>query len=181
MNRPTLTRAPMARIFIPLLGITSLLPFVACSDDDDDPAAQGPVTHNVTVTIGQIGVVADCEPASGNPGDFTYELIVIDSEQEEADYRTFTGSFSGTSGTPINIPDVVFTMAREPKSGDYFILEFHVTEWDGNIPDSRMNDSIGDLTHAWTAGTDWNNGPHSVSVAGIDECEVNFIYSVTVD
>ena len=180
MNRPTLTRAPMARIFIPLLGITSLLPFVACSDDDD-PAAQGPVTHSVTVTITQIGIVADCEPAAANAGDFTYELIVIDSAQEPADYRTFTGSFSGTSGTPINIPDVIFTMAREPKTGDSFILEFHVTEWDGATPDARMNDSIGNETHAWTTGTDWNNGPHTVTVTGDPECEVHFIYSVTVD
>jgi hypothetical protein len=157
---------------------------IGCGSEDSPMAPQntGPKMDKVKVTVSSVLVVASCENASDNPGDFTFELYVMDPKKDKAEWLHFTGSFSGLSAQTVDIPDIVFTMDREPKAGDAFTLDFHVTEWDGaNIVDDRMNDSQGDANHAWTSGDDWNNGPHAQLVSGSSECRVSFVYSVEVN
>lgn len=146
------------------------------------PQNTGPRMDKVTVTVSSVLVIASCENASDNPGDFTFELYVMDPKKDKADWLHFTGSFSGLSAQTVDIPDIVFTMDREPTKGDAFSLDFHVTEWDGaNITDDRMNDSQGTAYHPWTSGDDWNNGPHAQLVSGSSACRVSFVYSVEVN
>ncbi len=156
---------------------------IGCGGEDTPVAPQNtdPTTRKVTVTVGSVVVIGSCEGSATNPGDFTYELEVSEPGKDKADWLRFSGSFSGLAGQTVDIPDVVFTMDREPKSGDWFELVFHVTEWDGaNITDDRMNDSMGTGYHKWTGGDDWMNGAHVVMVSGSAECRVNMVYSVDV-
>jgi hypothetical protein len=164
------------------VGILATLP--GCGDDDNPLAPelpQGPKTSEVTVTIGSVVVMAACEGSTSNPGEFTWELVVKEPGVHSTDRLRFAGTFGGVSGQTVDIPDVTFTMEREPKSGDYFTMEFHVTEWDGSAYDSRMRDSIGDKSHRWKSDTGWGDGAHTVLVPGATECRVNFVYSIEVD
>ncbi len=155
-----------------------------CGDDDDPVAPQGAAstTRTVTVTVSEVFVIASCEGASDNPGDFTFEIEIAEVGKERPDWQQFSGSFSGLASQTIDIPDIVYTMEREPEAGDWFQVIFHVTEWDGaDVVDDRMNDSMGEGYHAWTSGGDWDNGPHVTLVSGDTQCRVNMIYSVEVD
>ena len=138
-------------------------------------------TKTVTATISEVLVIASCENTTTNPGDFTYELVVRDSAVDEADWRVYTGSFSGRAGETDNIDDIVIEMEREPRSRDGFSLVFEVYEWDGGGRyDDRMRGSMGAGDHYWTDSSDWQNGAHNATVSGSSECRVSFIYSVEV-
>jgi hypothetical protein len=101
---------------------------------------------------------------------------------DEADWKRFNGSFSGLAGKTADFDDIVFTMEREPKDKDYFSLEFHLYEWDAaDKYDDRMADSIGYSDHFWQGGTDWKNGPETISVSGSSECHVQMVCSVDVE
>jgi len=152
--------------------------------DEDSPVAPAPpakTTKTVTVTISEVLVIASCENSSTNPGDFTYELIVRDSAVDEAEWKKYSGSFSGRAGETDNIDDIVIEMEREPKSRDAFILQFEVYEWDGGgLYDDRMRGSMGLGEHVWSGSSDWQPGAHTASVSGSSECRVSFVYNVDV-
>ena len=155
-----------------------------CGDEDSPvapAAAPAKTTKSVTVTVSEVLVIASCENTSTNPGDFTYELVVRDSAVDEADWKVYTGSFSGRALETANIDDIVIEMEREPEAGDSFELIFEVYEWDGGgAYDARMRGSMGTNFHKWTGSSDWQPGAHNVSVSGSSECRVSFIYNVDV-
>jgi len=161
------------------------LTVAGCGDEDTPlapPVDTGPTTHTVTVTVASAIVIASCENDPTNPGDFTFELVVRESGVDQADWKRFNGSFSGLAGQAADFDDIVFTMEREPKTNDFFMLEFHLYEWDTNgLYDDRMADSIGYSNHYWQGGRDWKNGPETISVSGSSECRVQMVCSVEVE
>lgn len=169
---------------IAALALVLAMAFTGCGDEDSPvapPKAPAKTTKTVTVTVSEVLVIASCENSSTNPGDFTYELVVRDSAIDEADWKVYTGSFSGRALETANIDDIVIEMERKPEAGDSFELTFEVYEWDsGGAYDDRMRGSMGTNFHKWTGSSDWEPGAHNVSVSGSSECRVSFIYNVDV-
>jgi len=186
MKTNTVLRWTRLRRTLPVAALTLVLAtaLTGCGDEDSPvapAAAPAKTTKTVTVTISEVLVIASCENTSTNPGDFTYELVVRDSAVDEADWKVYTGSFSGRDLETDNIDDIVIEMEREPKSRDGFSLVFEVYEWDGGgLYDDRMRGSMGVGDHSWTSSSEWQPGPHTATVSGDERCRVGFIYEVEV-
>ena len=149
---------------------------VGCDDDTIAPPRVNKV--KVTVTVKEVYVIAECEGTTGtNPGDFTFELLFY-TEDKTIAVQQYTGTFSGLNGQTVNIPDIVVEMARVPKAGQWFYMEFGATEWDNGVPDSGMNNSRGLGEYGWPADKTAEE-IYVQTVSGSGRCSVMFVYTIS--
>ncbi len=164
-----------AAIATPLLACLALV--AACEDDTTAPPASEP-TVNVTITVREVDVIAECEGTTGtNPGDFIFEVHFYTSDTDIAT-RQFSGSFSGLSGQTVDIPDIVIELNRLPPKDGRLYLEFRVTELDNGIPDSGMNDARAIAEFIWPT-SDTLEEFYSQAVAGSSRCAVLFVNTLS--
>jgi hypothetical protein len=150
-----------------------------CGDSTTAPQATANAnTVRVKVTVKSVYVIAECEGTTGtNPGDFTFELHCYTNDPDIPE-RVFNGTFSGLKGQTVDIPDIVIQMDRVPKKGDWFDMEFRVTELDNGVPDPRMNDSRSISQYAWPTG-DTLEEDYPQEVTGSSACSVQFTYGIS--
>jgi hypothetical protein len=149
----------------------------ACEDDTTAPQAVEP-TVNVTLTVTEIQVIAECEGTTGtNPGDFVFEVHFYTSDADIATQQ-FSGSFTGLNGQTVDIPDIVFELNRLPPEDGQLYLEFRVTELDNGVPDSGMNDARAILDFGWPT-SDTSEEFYAATVSGSSRCSVLFVNTLS--
>jgi len=158
-----------AALLLPLLAILG-----GCGDDTAAPQTAADPTVDVTITVKEVDVIAECEGTTGtNPGDFTFNVLFYTSDQSIAT-QTYSGTFSGLTGQAVDIPDIVIKLNRRPPKDGRLYLEFQVTELDNNVPDSGMNDARGILELVWPTG-DAEEDTYPERVTGSARCSVLFV------
>lgn len=171
--------------FIAVVSIAAASLLTACSSKSPTaPQAANPNAgkHEITVSMTIFFIVGACEGVSSNPGEFYYSLRVMKPLQGPG-FETLWVTQGRLTGLPTgaNRPaDYEFKFIMDPQYvPNTFTVESRCTEYDNGVPDPRMNEYGSSRLHAFTGGTDWNNGAHSFHI-GDGSCGYEIHYSVSV-
>jgi hypothetical protein len=145
----------------------------------------------VTVRLGNLQCLQDCDTTLNGDGDFTYRAVVSVTEGDNLTRTSRTSQTAGyPSGTVLRLADgethsidqtYVFRVREE--AGAYIEVEFRATELDlDNARDPRLNDRSATARFVWNATGGWGNAarPDHATTLGQSGCRIRLHYSVQI-
>jgi predicted small lipoprotein YifL len=172
----------MSRRLSSLIALAALAASTLTSCGTDPPTAPrsdpNAGKHEITVEVNHFKIIGDCEPAEGNPGEFSYAVRIL--TLGSVDTLAYTlGNLTGGAGATNQPASHTLRFIMDPKAGAGFEFEPRCTEYDNGVADARMNEYGTTREHRYSSGTNWNNGLKIIRL-GDGECGYEVEYSVSV-
>jgi hypothetical protein len=135
---------------------------------------------NLRVAVSAIRILEDCDPGpfiQTGPGEFTYRVTTrFPEDAGDVTLTERTSPVSRNNGESIGISRSRSVTYRGNSGSATF--GYYLTEWDGNTPDSNMNNRRGSRGHSLQNGQWSGTGSNSVTI-GPSGCRAQMNYTFT--